>query len=138
MQWVYCLKTKMLLVCFNLLIVNPQIKIQSVFSVSVIWVWFEKIGVNHPPYCSGDKTAETWKEIVEEKFNSIQKPSLLLLAVTLVCRHVCLLCPGIPSCVNCQIVQAVVLQHGLQGKILEWIHPFCISQLRNTLHLCLF
>lgn len=59
MQWVYCLKTT-LLVCFNFLIVYPQIRIRSIFSVSVIWIWFEKIGVNHPPYHGGDKTAKIW------------------------------------------------------------------------------
>lgn len=102
----------MLLVCFNL-IVNPQIKIGSVFSLSVIWVWFVKIGVNHSSYHSRGRIAKM-------RLRNLTHCCFWLLyprARTFPC-----------SVQECQVVQTVVFQYILQVKLLLGLmQPFCIA-----------
>lgn len=102
----------MLLVCFNL-IVNPQIKIGSIFSLSVIWVWFVKIGVNHSSYHSRGRIAKM-------RLRNLTHCCFWLLyprARTFPC-----------SVQECQVVQTVVFQYILQVKLLLGLmQPFCIA-----------
>lgn len=128
----------MLLVLFNLLIVNPQIKIWSVFSVSVIGVWFENIGVNHLPYHSGNKTAKTWKEIVKEKLNYSQKPFTAAFGCY-ICVQACLFALSrnaksceLRSCTGCNICN-MCCELNLQNEYIHSVfhglemHFICVS-----------